>query len=48
MSLIPLALALALYLWVAASRALVGDWPGVVIWTSYAAANAGFIWSYRP
>jgi hypothetical protein len=43
---IPLALALVLYIWVAATRALAGDWPGVLIWTCYAGANLGFILTY--
>jgi hypothetical protein len=46
MSLVPISLALGLYLWVAATRAAVGDWPGVLIWTSYAFANLGFLLTY--
>jgi hypothetical protein len=45
-SLLPLSLACALYLWLAASRALAGDPAGVLIWTCYAGANLGFIISY--
>lgn len=43
---IPLFLAFGLYVWVAATRAVQGDWPGVLIWASYAAANVGFILTY--
>jgi hypothetical protein len=48
MSLLPLCLATILYIWVAAGRLFAGDHPGTLIWLAYAAANIGFIWSYRP